>query len=180
MPPRLQAHSPSSDILCVAWVEFYPIYSWRREWWSGLKNWVNAFSADAIKSPGDMFPLHVVMSYSVFGLFNPCSWLSLDEILKQFKVESGPWLTYPKETWLAKPWFISQHHNTSEGPFPQQILTVTFIISQESPKSIKITTEWVTNCYKLWCQMIPGSCFLLPISHLWANAASLNFILSIC
>lgn len=39
---------------------------------------VNELSAEAFKSPGDMFA--VVISYSVFGLLNSCSWLSLDEI----------------------------------------------------------------------------------------------------
>ena len=37
-----------------------------------------------------MFSLHVVMSYTVFELLTFCSWLSLDGILKQFKVQSGP------------------------------------------------------------------------------------------
>lgn len=134
VPPRLQAHSASWGSLYLAWVEFYPFYSWMRECQSGLKNWVNAVSADTFKSPGDMLALHVVVSYSVFGLLHFWSWLSLDEILKQLKLQNGPWLTHPKEIWLAKPWFISYHHHTLKSPSPQRM-----IIQKIVSTALKIT-----------------------------------------
>ena len=68
--------------------------------------------------------LHYMWSFPTVSLdSNSCSWLILDEILKQFKIQSGPWLTYPKEIGLAKkPWFISHRCNTPEGPPSQHMI----------------------------------------------------------
>lgn len=62
--------------------------------------------ADFLQKPLRLPPpcLHSMWSSSPMSLgSNSCHWLILDEILEQFKVQSGPWPTYPKEIGLAKP-----------------------------------------------------------------------------
>lgn len=61
---------------------------------------------DFLQNPLRLPPpcLHHMWSFSTMSLgSNSCHWLVGDEILEQFKVQSGPWLTYPKEIGLAKP-----------------------------------------------------------------------------
>lgn len=82
--PQGFGHSQSALVPCI-WYELN--YTWFILGWEGVgntKNWVNELSAEVFKCPGDM--IAVVISNSVFGFWNSCSWPSLDEILKQLKI----------------------------------------------------------------------------------------------